>query len=113
MWSEGISRPIPCNKRNVQVKVARKIQAAHRQKENLDSLYKVMAPGSTIGNVSPATNITKEPNRPEVRVRNSDIVNFGTRHECDTELGQHTYTRPKKTQEKTLEQKFINHKRSS
>ena len=33
MWSEGISRPIPRSERSVQVKIARKLHAAQRQKK--------------------------------------------------------------------------------
>ena len=35
---EGISRPISQSERRVQVKIARKKHAAHRQKKNLDGL---------------------------------------------------------------------------
>ena len=77
--SEGISRPIPCSERSVQVKLARKLHDNQRQKINLDGLYEVLAPRSTVCKVSPTTSVIKEPNRQEVRVRNSDIAKFGTR----------------------------------
>ena len=79
--SEGISRPIPCSERSVQVKLARKLHENQRQKKNLDGLYEVLAPGSTVCKVSPRTSVIEEPNRQEVRVRNSDIAKFGTRAE--------------------------------
>ena len=46
--SEGVSRPIPCSERSVQVKLARKLHESQRQKKNLDGLYEVVAPGSTV-----------------------------------------------------------------
>ena len=111
MWSDGISRPILRSERSIQVKIARKIHAEHRQQKKLDGLYEVLAPRSTVGKVSPTTTAIEDPNRPEVRVRNSDISNFETRHKRDTELGQYIEKRPKKGQEKALEQKIINQKR--
>ena len=66
--SEGVSRPIPCSERSIQVKLARKIYESQRQKKNIDGLYEVLAPGSTVCKVSPTTSVIKEPNRQEVRV---------------------------------------------
>ena len=111
IWSEGLARPIPCSERRVQVKIARKIHESQRQKKNLDGLYEFFAPGSTVGKRSPTTSVIKEPNRQEVRVRNSDIANFGTKNERDTELSQYIERRLKKISEKTLEQKITNHRR--
>ena len=111
MWSESISRPIPCSECGIQIKITKKINNAHRQKINLDGFYEVLAPGSTVGKVSPTTSIIKEPKRPEVRVRNSDIAKFGTKHDRNTELGQYVDRRPTKIHDKkTLEQKINNHK---
>ena len=104
--SEGISRSIPCSERSIQVKLARKLHENQRQKKNLDGLYEVLAPGSTACKVSPTTSVIKEPNRQEVRVRNSDIAKFGTRAERDTDLSQYIERRPKKINEKTIEQKI-------
>ena len=84
IWSEGVSRPIPCSERSVQVKLARKFYDSQRQKKNLDGLYEVLAPGSTVCKVSPTTSVIKEPNGQEVRMRNSDIAKFGTNAERDT-----------------------------
>ena len=70
----------------------------------------MLAPGSTVCKVSP-TSVIKEPNRQEVRVRNSDIAKFGTRAERDTDLTQYIERRPKKVNEKTIEQKSYKHKR--
>ena len=109
--SDAVCRPIPCSERSVQVKLARKLHDNQRQKKNLDGLYEVLAPGSTVCKVSPTTSVIKEPHKQEVRVRNSDIAKFGTRAERETELTQYIERRPKKINEKTLEQKIQKHKR--
>ena len=77
----------------------------------MDGHYKILAPGSTVGKVSPTTSIIKELNRPEVRVRNSDMTKFDTKHERDTELGQYFDRKPEKRHEKSLEQKITKHKK--
>ena len=109
--SEGVSRPIPCSERSVQVKLAGKLHENQRQKNNLDGLYEVLAPGSTVCKVSPTTSVIKEPHKQEVRVRNSDIAKFGTRAERDTDLAQYIDRRPKKINEKTIEHKIYKNKR--
>ena len=96
MWSEDIPRPIPRSERSLQVKIARKVHAADRQKINLDGFYKFLAPGSTVRKIGPATRVIKGPNRLEIRVRNSVIAKFRTRNEGDTELGVYIDRRPKK-----------------
>ena len=60
--SEGVSRPIPCSERSIQVKLARKIHESQRQKKNLDGLNEVLAPGKTVCKISPTTGLIKEPN---------------------------------------------------
>ena len=89
MWSDGISRPIPRSDRSIHVKIARTIHKAYRQKKNLDGLYEILAPGSKVGKVFQPTSVIEEQNRPELRVRNSDIANFETRNERNIKLGQY------------------------
>ena len=84
---------------------------SQRQKKNLDGLYEVLAPGSTVCKVSPTTSVIKEPHNQEVRVRNSDIAKFGTWAERDTDLAQYIERRPKKINEQTIEHKIYKHKR--
>ena len=95
----------------MQVKLAQKLHENQRQKKNLDGIYEVLAPGSTVCKLSPTTSVIKEPHKQEVRVRNSNIAKFGTRAERDTDLMQYTERRPKKINEKTIEQKIQKHKR--
>ena len=56
------------------------------------------------------TSVIKEPDRPEVRVKSSDIAKCGSRNERDTALEQYIERRPKKAQ-KILEQKIANHRK--
>ena len=51
-WPVGFLRLIPRGDRSIHVKIARTIHEAHRQKKNLDGLYKVLAPGSRVGKFS-------------------------------------------------------------
>ena len=57
-----------------------------RSKKNLEGLYEVLAPGSQILKVSPTTSTIKEPGKPIVTVRRSDIAKFGTLQEEQTPL---------------------------
>ena len=45
-------------------------------KKKFRIIYKVLAQGSTVRKLSPITIVKKEPNKPEVRVRKSDIANL-------------------------------------
>ena len=108
--SEGVSRPFPFSERTFQVKFARKIHESQGQKKNLDGLYEVLAPGSTVCKVNPTTSVIKEPNRQEVRVPNSDIAKFGTKAERDTKLKHNIERRPKTIYEKKIEQKINKHR---
>ena len=86
-------RPILCSERSIQVKIARKIQESQRRNKNIDGLYEVLAPGSTVCKISPTTSVIKEPDQ-QVRVRNSDIAKISTKAERDTDLGQYIERRP-------------------
>ena len=108
---EAICREMPCSERSIQVKLARKRHESQRQKKNLDGLYEVLAPGSTVCKISPTTSVIKEPYKQEVRVRNSDIAKFGARAERETKLIEYIDRRPQKITEKTLEQKIQLHKK--
>ena len=81
------------------------------KKKNLDGLYEVLAPGSTVCKVSPTTSVIKNSNGQEVRVQNSDNAKFGTKAERYLDFGQYLERRPKKIYEKTVEQKIVNHRR--
>ena len=98
--------------RSVQIKIFCKIHATRRQKRNFDGLYEVSAPGSTVGKLSPTTSVIKEPNKPEVRVRYSDIAKFGTKHKRETDFAEYPERIPPKFHDKTLEQKIQNHKKN-
>ena len=79
-------RPIPLKEQAVELNLARKIHGKRRSKINLEGLYEVLAPGSHILKVSPTTSTIKEPGKPVVMVRNSDIAKFGTQLERQSPL---------------------------
>ena len=110
MCSVGISRPIPRTEKSAQVKIARKFNAIKHQMRNLDGLYEVLAPGSTVGKISPTTSIIKEPKKPLVQVRHSDNTKFGKKEERFTRLAQNVDRHPLMLTENTLKQKITNHK---
>ena len=111
MWSEEISRPISRTELSVQFKIARKIHANRREKRNVDGLYELLEPGSTVNKVDHTTSKIKEPSAPEItlecsRVKKSDIAKFGTNQEGSFELAQYSVGQPPKTT-KTLKHKKI------
>ena len=78
------TRPIPLKERAVELNLARKIHGKRRSEKNLEELYEVLAPSSHILKVSPTTSTIKEPGKPVVTVRNSDIAEFRTQLERQT-----------------------------
>ena len=80
------TRPTPLKERAVELNLARKIHGKRQSKKNLEGLYEVLAPGSHILKVSPTTSTIKEPGKPVVTVRNSDLAKFGMQLERQTPL---------------------------
>ena len=111
MWLEGISKTISRTGRSNQVKIASKIDASNRKQKNFYGMFQVLAPGSTVGKVSPTTSVIKGPNNLEVRVRNANIAKHGTKHERDKELVHEQSEGHTKIKEKTLGQKILNHEK--
>ena len=102
-------RPIPLKERAVELNLARKVHGKRRSKKNLEGLYKVLAPGSHILMVSPTTSNIKEPGKPIVTVRNSDIAKFGTKLERQTPLKAYADRRGPRSGEKILEELIHSH----
>ena len=71
------NRPIPLKERSVELNLARKFHGKRRS-ENLEGFFEVLSPGSHILKVSPTTSTIKEPGKPVVTLRKSDIAKFGT-----------------------------------
>ena len=80
------TRPIPLKEPAVELNIAQKIHVKRRSKNNLEGLYEVFLPGSHILKVNPTTSTIKEPEKPVVTVRNSEIAMFGTQLERQTPL---------------------------
>ena len=104
------TRPIPLKERVVELNLERKIHGKRRSKKNLEGLYEVLAQGSHILKVSPTTSIgpgkpvVKEPGKPVVTVRNSDIAKFGTQLEQQTPLKAYADRRGPRSEEKLVEE---------
>ena len=102
-------RLIPLTERAVQLKLARKLHGKTRSEKKLESLCEVFAPESNILKVSPATSTIKEPGKPMVTVRNSDIAKFGTTQERQTPLKVYADRRGPRTCEKLVEEQIQSH----
>ena len=87
-----LNNPIPRTEKSLDIKLSRKF--SKRSKGDLRGLWETLAPGSTVVRTSPTTAVIKEPGVPDVRVRNSDIVKFGTRAERNPDLWQYAQRRP-------------------
>ena len=102
-------RPIPLEERAVELNLARKIHGKKRSKKNLEGLYEILAPGSHILKVSPTTSTIKEPGKPIVTVRNSDIAKFGTQLERQTPLKAYADRRGPGSGENLVEELIQSH----
>ena len=101
-----LNNPNPRSEKSLEIKLARKV--SKRSKRDLRGLWETLAPDRTVVRTSDTTTVTKEPGVPEVSVMNSDIAQFGTRAERNTELWQYAQRRPL-PYEKTTEEKIAQH----
>ena len=102
-------RAIPLKERAVELNLARKVHGKRRSKKNLEGLYEVLAPGSHILKVSPTTSTIREPGKPIVTVRNSDMAKFGTKLERQTPLKAYADRRGPRSGEKIVEELIRSH----
>ena len=102
-------RSIPLKERAVELNLARKVHGKRPSKKNLEGLYEVLARGSHIPKVSPTTSTIKEPGKPIVTVRNSDIAKFGTQLERQTPLKAYADRRGPRSGEKIIEELIHSH----
>ena len=86
-------------------------QSARKKKgkKNLEGLYEVLVPGSNILKVSPTASTIKQPGKPTVTVRNSDIAKFGTKKERQIPLKAYADRRGPRTCEKLVEEQIQSH----
>ena len=101
-------RPIPLKECAVELNLARKVHGKRRSKKKLEGLNEVLDPGSHILNVSPTTSTIKEPGKPIVTVRNSDIAKFGIQLERQTPLKAYADRRGPRSGEKIVEELIQN-----
>ena len=105
----GAYRAIPNTERAVKLKLARKVYGKRRSKKNLEALYEVLAPGSNSLKVSPTNFTIKEPGKPIVTVRNSDIAKFGKIQEQQTPVRFYADRRGTRSCKKLVEEKIQSH----
>ena len=77
--------------------------------KNLDGLYEVLAPGSSVVKTDTFTSVIKEPGKRDVTIRNSDLAKFGTKPERQTELQLYANRRPKTPTAKITEDLISHH----
>ena len=102
-------RPLPLKERAVELKIAGKIHGRRGSEKSLEGLYEVLAPDSRILKVSLTTSTIKEPGKPVVTVRNSDIRKFGTQLERQTPLKAYADNRVPRSGEKIVEELIQSH----
>ena len=102
-------QPLPLKERAVEVKLAKKIHSKRHSKEKLEGIYEVLAPGSNILKVNPTTSTIKEPGKPIVTVRNSDVAKFGTLQERQTPLIVYAERRGPRLGETLVEENIQSH----
>ena len=105
----GACRAVPLKERAVQLILARKIHGKRRSKKNLKGLYEVLAPGSNFLKRSLTTSAIKEPGKPVVTVRNSEIGKFGTLQERQTPLKVYADRRGPRIGENLVEEHIQSH----
>ena len=89
--SRVIERPdivqaVPRTEASLTMKLAKKKQKNKRSRKSLDGLYEVLAPGSSVIKSDAYTSIIEEPRKREVTIINSDLAEFGTKAERQTNL---------------------------
>ena len=104
--NQKLNKHNPRSEKSLEIKLARKV--SKRSQRDLRCLWETLAPGSTVFRTSETTTVIKEPGVPEVSVRYSNIANFGTHAERNTELWQYAQRRPL-PYEKTTEEKIAQH----
>ena len=102
-------RSIPFKERAEELNLARKFHGKRRSRKNLEGFYEVLAPGSLILKVSPTTSMIKDPGKPMVTVRNSEIAKFGTQLERQTPLKAYADRKGPRSGEKFVDELIRSH----
>ena len=104
---------VPRTEASLEIKLAKKRPRTKRSKKNLDVLYDVLAPGSSVVKTDKFTSVIKEPGKRDVTIRNSDLAKFGTKTEPQTELQLYANRRPKTPTGKITEDLISHHAKES
>ena len=105
----GVGLPVPRTETSLAVKLAKKKPKTKRSKKNLDGLYEVLAPGSSVVKTDKYISVIKEPGKRDVTIRNSDLAKFGTKAERKTELQMYANRKHKRPSGKTTEELINQH----
>ena len=90
-----VGQAVPMTEASLTLKLAKKKPKNKRFKKNLDGLYEVLVPGSSVIKSDSYTSLIKEPGKREVTIRNSDLAKFGTKAERQTDQKNYADRRPK------------------
>ena len=104
-----VGQSVPRTEASLEVKLAKKRPRTKRSNKSLEGLYDVLAPGSSVVKTDTFTSVIKEPGKRDVTIRNSDLAQFGTKAECQTELQVYANRRPKIPTAKTTEELISHH----
>ena len=108
-----VGMAVPRTETSLKVKLAKKKPKSKRSKKNLDDLYEVLAPGSSVIKTDAFTSVIEEPGKGEVTVRNSDLAKFGTKAERLRDLQFYANRRPKVPSGKITEDLINQHAREA
>ena len=108
-----IGQPVPRMEASLEVKLAKKRPRTKRSRKNLDGLYDVLAPGSSVIKTNEYTSVIKEHGKRDVTIRNSNLAKFGTKTERETELQVYANRRPKLPTGKTTKELISHHAKES
>ena len=108
-----VGQSVPRTEASLEVKLAKKRPRTKRSKKNLDGLYDVLAPGSSVVKTNIFTSVVKEPGKRDVTIRNSDLAKFGTKAERQNELQVYANRTPKIPTGKTTQDLISHHQKES
>ena len=104
---------VPRTEASPEIKLAKKRPRTIRSKKNLDGLYDVLAPGSSMVKTDKFTSVIKETGKRDATIRISDLPKFGIKAERQTELQLYANRRPKTPTGKITEDLISNRAKES
>ena len=90
-----VGQAVPRTEASLILELAKKRSKIKRSKKSLDGLYEVIATRLSLIKSDAYRSIIKELGKREVTIRNSDVAEFGTKAEGQTEMRNYAERRPK------------------